>query len=71
LSLVPWRPGKNLKNDFLEFFENSQHIRLSLDRSRPKKNLKNDFLEFFENSQHFRLSLAVPGPQLAQEKSEK
>ncbi|KRY76452.1 hypothetical protein T11_18220, partial [Trichinella zimbabwensis] len=49
LSLDPSRPGKNLKNDFLEFLENSQHFRLSLDASRPRKNLKNDFLEFFEN----------------------
>ncbi|KRY97832.1 hypothetical protein T11_10858, partial [Trichinella zimbabwensis] len=52
LSLIPWRPGKNVKNDFLEFFENSQHFRLSLDPSRHGKN-------------------AVPGPQQAQEKSEK
>ncbi|KRY62436.1 hypothetical protein T11_2595, partial [Trichinella zimbabwensis] len=37
LSLVPWRPGKNLKNDFLEFFEYSQHFRLSLDPRGPGK----------------------------------
>ncbi|KRY94022.1 hypothetical protein T11_14038, partial [Trichinella zimbabwensis] len=33
LSLDPSRPGKNLKNDFLEFLENSQPFRLSLDPS--------------------------------------
>ncbi|KRY81018.1 hypothetical protein T11_6750, partial [Trichinella zimbabwensis] len=27
-----------LKNDFLEFLENSQPFRLSLDPSRPRKN---------------------------------
>ncbi|KRY63360.1 hypothetical protein T11_17735, partial [Trichinella zimbabwensis] len=47
LSLHPSRPRKNVKNDFLEFLENSQTFRLSLDPSRPRKNLKNDFLEFF------------------------
>ncbi|KRY88449.1 hypothetical protein T11_14916, partial [Trichinella zimbabwensis] len=34
-----------LKNDFLEFLENSQPFRLSLVPWRPGKNLKNDFLE--------------------------
>ncbi|KRY62423.1 hypothetical protein T11_980, partial [Trichinella zimbabwensis] len=51
-----------LKNDFLEFFENSQPFRLSLDPSRPRKNLKNDFLEFFENSQHLSCPWTPAGP---------